>query len=739
MKNTEMRITLILSLLILSPLQARDFSKRQSANITKAASVILSNNHYRQQLIDNSISELFFDNYLDSLDLNHQIFLQSDIDEFREKYADVLDDYTVGVLKNETVYNATPAFDIFERFKTRLKERRADIAELLKQDYQFDVDDEIMVKRSEEPWPSTEEEARELWRLRIKYDILQGRLSKDDTDKIKERLSKRYDRLVKDFETLETDEILELYLTALANAYDPHSNYMSPTSADDFYIKNVNNELTGIGALLRSNEGYCQIVSLVPGGPADKSKQIKPGDKIIAVAQGNDEPVDVVEMKLNKVVQMIRGELKTKVRLTVIPAKSTDGSETKEVILVREKIELKEQFSKARIIELPEGEGGKTRRLGVLTVPQYYDKVAQDTALLLQRLKKENVEGIALDLRRNGGGILPEAVDLTGLFFPEGPVVQVQNFVKQKQVLNDENPSTEYDGPLVVLVSHLSASAAEITAAALQDYGRAVIVGDKSTHGKGTVQTLIEMNRFQGMPNEAGLMKYTISKFYRIAGGTTQKQGVTPDIILPSIYDYMELGEANLPRSLDPDSIQPADYKAMQRVNEPILDILRKKSQQRIKQDRDFQYIQNDIERYLEIKQRKTISLNEEERIPEKEEDKVRNEKRDEERKARRYPGLKIYRITMDQVRDESPAELMFDGDNPEYYIVEEDGDEDEETEGDLPAIQEDAYVGDEQDEIDKRLDAYTREGVRILRDYIDALNAANKEPGNRLTASSNR
>ena len=330
-------------------------------------------------------------------------------------------------------------------------------------------------------------------------------------------------------------------------------------------------------------------------------------------------------------------------------------------------------------------------------------------------------------------------MELTGLFFPEGPVVQVQNFVKQKQVLNDENPSTEYDGPLVVLVSHLSASAAEITAAALQDYGRAVVVGDKSTHGKGTVQTLIEMNRFPGMPDEAGLMKYTISKFYRIAGGTTQKQGVTPDIILPSIYDYMELGEANLPRSLDPDSIQPADYKTMHRVNEPILDVLRNKSKQRIEQDRDFQYIQDDIERYLEIKQRKTISLNEEKRIPEKAEDKERNEKRDEERKARRYPGLKIYRITMDQVRDESPAELMFDGDNPEHYVVEEDTDADEETEGELPAIQEDSYVGDEQDEIDKRLDAYTREGVRILRDYIDALKADDKEPGNRLTASSNR
>jgi carboxyl-terminal processing protease len=733
--KTIFSITLCLILLALTPVQALELSMRQSGKITEVVGNILSHSHLRQKSLDNDISKIFFDNYLDALDLNHQIFLQSDIDEFRDKYQSVLDDYTFGVLKKDRVPNAAPAFEIFERFKQRIQERRAVIDDLLEQQYAFNVDDAIMIKRSEEPWPKTEEEARELWRLRIKYDLLQGRLGKEDIVKVKERLSKRYSRLVKDYITLEPDEVLQIYLTALSNAYDPHSDYMSPTTAADFYIKNVHNELTGIGALLRSNEGYCQIVSLVPGGPADKSKKIKPGDKIIAVAQDDNEAVDVVEMKLNKVVQLIRGELKTKVKLTIIPAKSVDGSETRELTLVREKIELKEQFAKARIIELPVATG-KTRRLAVLTVPQYYENVAADTALILKRLKNENVEGIALDLRRNGGGILPEAVELTGLFFPEGPVVQVQNFVKQKQVLNDEDPSTVYDGPLVVMVSHLSASAAEITAAALQDYGRAVIVGDKTTHGKGTVQTLVELKRFKDTPAESGLLKYTISKFYRVEGSTTQRNGVTPDIILPSIYDYMELGEAHLPQSLEPDSIDPADYKVMHRV-EGTIPPLKSASEKRIKNNTDFQYIMDDIRRYQEIKERKTVSLNEEKRAPEKEEDKLRGEKRDEERKGRRYPGLKIFRLTMDEIRDQKPAELLFDGDDPEHYVVEE-KDEDSNN-GDLPAIDEDSYVGDDQDEMDKHLDAYTREGLYILKDYVDEMKKAKKEDKPHLSAQASK
>jgi carboxyl-terminal processing protease len=707
-------------MLLTCPVQALELSSRQSGKITEVVGQVLSQSHLRQKFLDNELSEIFFDNYIDALDLNHQIFLQADIDEFQERYRAQLDDFTLGVLNQKRVPNAAPAFEIFKRFKERLVERRTMIEELLEAEYVFNVPDQIQVKRSEEPWPTTAEEAKELWRLRIKYDLLQGKIGDEELTKVKERIAKRYDRLVRDYQSLEPDEILQIYLTSLASAYDPHSDYMSPTTAEDFYIKNVNNELTGIGALLRSNEGYCQIVSLVPGGPADKSKQIKPGDKIIGVAQGEQEAVDVVEMKLNKVVQMIRGELNTEVRLTIIPAKSVDGSETKVVSLIRDRIELKDQFSKARIISLPD-EKGRTRRLGVLTVPQYYDNVAADTAALLKRLEKEQVEGIALDLRKNGGGILPEAVALTGLFIPKGPVVQVQNYAKEKKILEDEDPSTIYDGPLVVLVSQLSASAAEITAAALQDYQRAVIVGDQSTHGKGTVQTLMELNRFKGTPEQSGMLKYTIQKFYRIAGGTTQKHGVTPDIILPSIYDYMELGEANLPRSLEPDSIDPASFEKVNHVPSNLPE-LRKISKERIAMDKDFQYVLDDIERYKEIKQRKTISLNEEDRSVEKQEEEDRNKQRRKERLARRFPGLKIHRITMDEIRADQPAVLLFDGDDESFYDQPEETKDEEESSDALENIEEDSYVGDDEDELDKRLDAYTREGLHILKDLIDRM-----------------
>ena len=710
----------ILLMLLTCPVQALELSSRQSGKITEVVGQVLSQSHLRQKFLDNELSEIFFDNYIDALDLNHQIFLQADIDEFQERYRAQLDDFTLGVLNQKRVPNAAPAFEIFERFKERLVERRTMIEELLEAEYVFNVPDQIQVKRSEEPWPTTAEEAKELWRLRIKYDLLQGKIGDEELTKVKERIAKRYDRLVRDYQSLEPDEILQIYLTSLASAYDPHSDYMSPTTAEDFYIKNVNNELTGIGALLRSNEGYCQIVSLVPGGPADKSKQIKPGDKIIGVAQGEQEAVDVVEMKLNKVVQMIRGELNTEVRLTIIPAKSVDGSETKVVSLIRDRIELKDQFSKARIISLPD-EKGRTRRLGVLTVPQYYDNVAADTAALLKRLEKEQVEGIALDLRKNGGGILPEAVALTGLFIPKGPVVQVQNYAKEKKILEDEDPSTIYDGPLVVLVSQLSASAAEITAAALQDYQRAVIVGDQSTHGKGTVQTLMELNRFKGTPEQSGMLKYTIQKFYRIAGGTTQKHGVTPDIILPSIYDYMELGEANLPRSLEPDSIDPASFEKVNHVPSNLPE-LRKISKERIAMDKDFQYVLDDIDRYKEIKQRKTISLNEEDRSVEKQEEEDRNKQRRKERLARRFPGLKIHRITMDEIRSDQPAVLLFDGDDESFYDEPEETKDEDQSSDALENIEEDSYVGDDEDELDKRLDAYTREGLHILRDLIDQM-----------------
>ncbi|MDP2325770.1 MAG: carboxy terminal-processing peptidase, partial [Gammaproteobacteria bacterium] len=412
------------------------------------------------------------------------------------------------------------------------------------------------------------------------------------------------------------EEILSAYLSALARAYDPHSDYMSPSEAKQFEIASIKLSLSGIGALLQWEDGYTRIRSLVPGGPAEQSKLLKPKDRIVAVAQGAEEPVDVVEMRLNKVVELIRGKKGSEVRLTIVPADSEDGSR-RVIRLVRDDIKLSEQLSKARIIDLPVGD--RTVALGVIVLPQFYENCARDVEKLIVRLKEEKVEGLVLDLRRNGGGILEEAIELTGLFIREGPVVQVKNHTGITRVLEDEDSRVVWEGPLVVAVGHASASASEIVAAALQDYGRALVVGDAATHGKGTVQTLVPLSQFFNraiLTSNAGKVKFTVSKFYRIAGGTTQKYGVIPDIALPSPLDPMELGEAYLPNCLPADRTTPADYRR-QDVVQPYLATLRDRSANRVAASRDFAFILEDIE---EIKQRKadpSLSLNEARRLTE--------------------------------------------------------------------------------------------------------------------------
>src|SRR5437763_367493 len=322
---------------------------------------------------------------------------------------------------------------------------------------------------------------------------------------------------------------------------------MGPTEAQEFDIKHISLTLSGIGATLQWDDGYTKIVSMVPGGPAALSKQLKPNDRIVAVAQGKGEAVDVVEMRLNKVVQLIRGTRGTPVTLTIIPSDSTDGTARKTFTIVRDEIKLKDQMAKARIYD-HKTEDGKTQRLGFIDLPQFYDNCAEHVESLIGRLKKEKVEGIVLDLRHNGGGILEESVNLVGLFIKTGPVVQVRNSKKETMAYNDNDAKVAWDGPLIVLTGRLSASASEITAAALQDYGRALIVGDQSTHGKGTVQQVLDLAKlmYKDPIPSPGKVKVTVSKFYRVAGGTTQKQGVTPDVILPSIYDYLDIGDSSL-------------------------------------------------------------------------------------------------------------------------------------------------------------------------------------------------
>ena len=450
---------------------------------------------------------------------------------------------------------------------------------------------------------------------------------------------------------------MQYYLTSLAQVYDPHSDYMPKSAFANFNIQ-MRLSLIGIGALLRSEDGYCRIQELMDG-PAKNSGKIKPNDKIIAVAQGTNPPVDVVDMKLNKVVELIRGPKDTEVRLTIVPVDAPDSSTRKVVSLIRKEIKLEDQEAKAKLIELP-GENSQTpQRIGVIDLPSFYGDMdnrtpdrkstTSDVAKLLKKLKQENVTGVILDLRRNGGGLLEEAVNLTGLFIKEGPVVQVKDSSGEITVDKDNDPSVLYEGPLVVLTGRFSASASEILAGALQDYGRALIVGDSSTHGKGTVQTVLRLHQLLRQTNELGALKITIRKFYRASGSSTQLKGVVPDIILPSINNHAEVGEASLPNALPWDTVKSEKYDAVN-IIPPLLPELRKRSDARVARDKDFAFVREEIERFKKAKEEKSISMNEEERWKEKKENEARAEARKKELRARPQPNYKTYELTLKNV-----------------------------------------------------------------------------------------
>ena len=486
--------------------------------------------------------------------------------------------------------------------------------------------------------------------------LISAKIQKENAEEIVKLITRRYTRQWRMLKEFDGDEVLQIYLTSLCHAYDPHSDYMGRPSLDNFNIS-MKLSLFGIGALLRSEDGYVKIQELMPG-PAMKSKKIKNNDKIVAVAQGTNEPVDVVDMKLNKVVELIRGAKGTEVRLTIVPGDAPDASMRKVVALIRDEIKLEDQEAKAKIIDLPQ-DGGKTLRLGVIDLPSFYADMSNhqagrkstttDVGRLLTKLKAENVKGVILDLRRNGGGSLEEAISLTGLFIKEGPVVQVRDPGPDGKITvdSDNDPATTYDGPLVVLTSRFSASASEILAGALQDYGRALIVGDISTHGKGTVQSLLELGAYVRPPtNNLGALKYTIRKFYRVSGSSTQLKGVTPDIILPSVNNFADVGEVALTNALPWDTIRKADFEPVN-VIAPSLEELQKRSAARVEKDKDFAFIQDEIERYKKVKDDKSASLNEEVRFKEKKENEARAEARKKELKARGEPNFKTYDITL--------------------------------------------------------------------------------------------
>jgi carboxyl-terminal processing protease len=491
-------------------------------------------------------------------------------------------------------------------------------------------------------------------------------LSEKNLPEIYKTLTNHYVASLKNYKDLDRDRVFELYINSLARAYDPHSDYMGHAEAENFEIM-MKLSLFGIGALLEQKDGYCQILELKEG-PAAKNGQLKAGDRIIAVTQTNGEPVDVVGMPLDKVVEMIRGPKGTQVTLTYIPSTAADSSVHKEVSLIRDEIKLEDSAAKARLYDEPKGNGHGELKLGVINLPSFYANdeetaakgsskdTTTDVARFIKRFEKEHVSGIILDLRANGGGYLEEAINLTGLFVPRGPVVQTKD--PNGDVVTDpcHNSSVLYDGPLIILTSRFSASASEILAGALQDYNRALIVGDHSTFGKGTVQTMQRLAPFMQQRRldyayDPGSLKVTIKKFYRAAGVSTQLKGVVSDIELPSIWNYAtdDVGESSLPNALPCDEVTSADPKNLNRVT-PYLGQLQELSKHRVASNPDFAYIQQDIADFLKDQADKSISLNEAGRMADQKMRRDRMEARRKERLARKKSDEKVYDLTLKNV-----------------------------------------------------------------------------------------
>lgn len=695
-----------------------------NGKVASLTALMMKRFQYYRRGLDTELAGLFLQRYFEMLDPMHIHFVKSDLDEFKQ-LADRLPDLTVK--RGDT----SPAYQIFARFLQRMDERVEFVAERLRENrFEFSGDDRYTPNRRHEDWPADTKTARELWAQHLRYEYLQEKLNKQKPEQITKTLSSRYKRMLRSWGELDHEDVLQVYLTALTQAYDPHSDYMGKAQLENFAIS-MKLSLFGIGALLRSEDGYCKLESLTPGGPAARSKRLKPNDRIIAVQQPGQEPVDVVDMKLTKVVEMIRGPKNTEVTLTVIPADATDPSERKIISLVRDEIKLEDQEAKSRLIEWPDDRGG-VRRLGVIDLPSFYasfdigsDKekaksapksTTADVTRLLRRLTQEGAQGIILDLRRNGGGSLEEAIQLTGLFIREGPVVQVKDAAGDITTEPDPDPNVVYDGPLVVLTSRFSASASEILAAALQDYGRALIVGDTCTHGKGTVQTIYELNRWGRFPESynPGALKVTIRKFYRANGWSTQLRGVTPDIILPSVANYMEVGESAQELPMPWDTIPSAMFEKLDRI-QPHLEDLRRRSEARQSSTKDFSYVQEDIELYRKLQADKSLSLNEERRLEEKKEQESRSKARKEERLKRPAPALKSYEFTLKNVGEPGlPAPVSVTNSPPA------------EAEGKSLAALAEKLTNTDEDEADEEkapvIDVTLEEAKAILSDLVTAL-----------------
>ncbi|MEH6393772.1 carboxy terminal-processing peptidase [Pseudoalteromonas sp.] len=594
----------------------------QHSTASKRVTNLFTRAHYKPIRFDDALSSKVYDRYIESLDFNKSVFLAADIASF-EQYRNQFDNaLTTGKLDF--------TFDIFNLSMKRRFERYEYSLSLLEKEMTFDEADEYYFDREDADWAKTQDELDELWRERVKYDALRLKMTGKDWAGIKKVLTKRYHNAQRRLVQTNSEDAFQIVMNSFARSIEAHTSYLSPRRAEQFKM-DMDLELEGIGAVLSYDEDYTVIRSLVPGGPADKSEQIKADDRIIGVAQDQEEFVDVIGWRLDDVVDLIKGPKGTKVRLQYLKGVDDHGA-PKVVEIVRDKIRLEDRAAKSEVFEAQYSD--LTSKIGVIEIPGFYNNLSKDVKVELAKLKEAKVDGIIIDLRQNGGGSLYEATQLSGLFFDQGPVVQIHTLNNRIEEQKDRDGVTFYDGPLTVLVDRYSASASEIFAAAMQDYGRAVVIGEQ-TFGKGTVQQHKGLGRAYDLyDNPLGSVQYTIAKFYRINGGSTQHKGVIPDISFPSAIDPAEWGESQEDNALPWDSIIRAKYTSVDDLHAAIA-YLSKAHDERIKSEPEFNYVFEDITRYKEEKDRKTISLVEAQRIKEKDEGEARALVRTNERLVR--------------------------------------------------------------------------------------------------------
>ncbi|MFO3722675.1 carboxy terminal-processing peptidase [Pseudomonas sp. HLMP] len=639
---------------------------------------LLKRHHYSKPPLDDARSIIIYDSYIKLLDPSRSYFTAADIAQF-DKWKTQFDDF----LKSG---NLDPGFTIYKRYLDRVKSRlEFALAELGKgvDKMDFSVRETLLVDRKDAPWMKNEAELDDLWRKRVKDEVLRQKLAGKEPKQIQETLTKRYKNQLSRLDQTRAEDIFQAYINTFAQSYDPHTNYLSPDNAENFDI-NMSLSLEGIGAVLQSDNDQVKIVRLVPAGPAAKTKQVAPADKIIGVAQGDKEMVDVVGWRLDEVVKLIRGPKGSVVRLEIIPASNAPNDQTTKVVsITREAVKLEEQAAKKSVLKLKQD--GRDYKLGIIEIPAFYldfkayragdpeyKSTTRDVKKLLTELNKEKVDGVVIDLRNNGGGSLQEATELTSLFIDKGPTVLVRNSDGRVDVLEDENTGAFYKGPLALLVNRLSASASEIFAGAMQDYHRALIIGGQ-TFGKGTVQTIQPLNH--------GELKLTLAKFYRVSGQSTQHQGVLPDIDYPSIIDTKEIGESALPEAMPWDTIRPVVRPAVDPFK-PFLAELKARHDARSAKDPEFAYIRDRLALTQKLMNEKTVSLNEQER-------------------RARHDAIEAKQLALENTRRKAK------GEEPLKELKKED---------------EDALLAEEENTKPED-DAYLSETGRILLDYL-SLNA---------------